>query len=154
MYDIVGKRNWFFILSGVLILLGIAPNPYVIAIGTFLTFFAMPVINANSQAIWQTKVEPDVQGRVFSVRHTIAFISIPLAFVTAGPMADYFFEPLMAKGGPLALGIGQNLGTGPGRGIGLMCIIYAGIVLLVTLLSAANPRMLNVEQELPDAVQD
>jgi hypothetical protein len=34
--------------------------------------FAGPFTNACSQAIWQSKVAPDVQGKVFAVRRAIA----------------------------------------------------------------------------------
>jgi MFS transporter, DHA3 family, macrolide efflux protein len=31
-----------------------------------------PLVNASNQAIWQAKVAPDVQGRVFAVQRLIA----------------------------------------------------------------------------------
>ena len=36
--------------------------------------------NGASQAIWQAKVAPDVQGRVFSARNMFATLMSPLAF--------------------------------------------------------------------------
>ncbi|MCB0032019.1 MAG: MFS transporter, partial [Anaerolineales bacterium] len=35
--------------------------------GFFMMFFS-PLLNGSNQAIWQAKVPPDLQGRVFSVR--------------------------------------------------------------------------------------
>jgi len=61
-----------------------------------------PFMNACSQAIWQAKVAPDVQGRVFSVRRAIAWSSGIIAPLLAAPLADYFFKPGMIAGGWLA----------------------------------------------------
>jgi len=57
---------------------------------------------------------PDVQGRVFSVRRMIAWSSLPLAYILAGPLADRFFEPLFAVDGALARKAGLILGLSRG----------------------------------------
>ena len=76
----------------------------------------------------------------------------PLAYLIAGPLADRVFEPLLAPGGPLAPSVGQLLGTGPGRGIGLLFIIMGIIKALVSIGGYLYPRIRLVEDELPDAV--
>jgi hypothetical protein len=73
----------------------------------FLGVLAIPFIDASNQAIWQSKVAPDVQGRVFSIRRLIAWLSTPLATLAAGPLADYLLEPAMQEGGSLAPVPGQ-----------------------------------------------
>jgi hypothetical protein len=114
--------------------------------------FFVPLASGNSQVIFQSKVARDVQGRVFSVRSAISQSMMPIAFLTAGPLADHFFEPLMREGGALANSfIGQLLGTGTGRGIALMFIISGLIGLIITGLVYANPRIRHLEDELPDA---
>jgi hypothetical protein len=115
--------------------------------------FAMPIINASSQAIWQSKVALDVQGRVFSVRRMIAWSTLPLAYIVAGPLADRVFKPLLVEGGPLTGSLGQILGVGPGRGVGLMFVVIGFLSILVTFFAYMNPHLRNVEDELPDAVQ-
>src|SRR5262249_37723761 len=69
------------------ILAGAAPSGRLIAIAAFSVFFSNPFIDGCSQAIWQTKVPADVQGRVFAARRMVAFSSIPLAYLCAGPLA-------------------------------------------------------------------
>ncbi|MFC2078301.1 MFS transporter, partial [Candidatus Bipolaricaulota bacterium] len=54
-----------------------------------------PFVNGASQSIWQAKVAPDVQGRVFSARRMIAFGIGPVVPVLAGMLADYVTEPAM-----------------------------------------------------------
>lgn len=54
--------------------------PWWMAAG-FLTAFFVPILNGASQAIWQSKVPPDVQGRVFAARRFLAQITSPLALI-------------------------------------------------------------------------
>lgn len=144
-----------FIILGVtgFIIAGTQPNAYFIGTGIFLLMFSVPLASGNSQVVFQTKVPQEIQGRVFSVRSTISQSMMPLAFLTAGPLADKFFEPLLQNGGALAnTFIGTTLGTGAGRGIGLMLILSGLTAILVSLMVYANPRIRNIENELPDAL--
>ena len=100
----------------------------------------------------QAKVAPDVQGRVFSLRQMLNTASFALAYLVAGPLADTIFEPLLAVDGSLAGSVGQLIGIGSGRGIGLMFMVM-GFLAVVTAVSAfGHPRIRNVEGELPDAI--
>jgi hypothetical protein len=144
----------FSLLAGVFLsFLGLQPSLPLMAVAGFGMMFAMPIINASSQAIWQSKVALDVQGRVFSVRRMIAWSTLPLAYIVAGPLADKVFKPLLVEGGPLANSLGKVIGVGPGRGVGLMFIVIGLLSILVTCLAYLNPHVRNVEDELPDATQ-
>jgi hypothetical protein len=48
--------------------------------------------------------------------------------------------------------LGALLGTGPGRGVGLMFVASAAVLLATSGLVYLNPRVRRVESELPDAV--
>jgi len=119
-------------------------------IGAFFTMFFMPVLNGSNQAIWQAKVAPDVQGRVFATRRMIAQITAPLAMLTAGPLADYLFEPAMQAGGAWAPQLGWLVGIGPGAGIGLLFVVTSLIGALAALLGYTIPAVRNIETILPD----
>jgi MFS family permease len=135
------------------IVAGLNPSPYVIGAGIFILMFFIPLASGNSQVVFQTKVARDVQGRVFSVRSAISQSMMPIAFLTAGPIADRLFEPLMREGGALASTfLGQWLGTGAGRGIALMYILAGLVAIVVSIFVYANPRIRNLEDELPDAL--
>ena len=97
---------------------------------------------------------PDVQGRVFAVRRMIAWSSLPLAYLAAGPLADQVFEPLLVEGGALANSVGRIIGTGQGRGIGMLYLILGIISLLATAAGFLYPRLRRVEIELPDIIVD
>ncbi|HSR16083.1 MAG TPA: MFS transporter [Gemmatimonadales bacterium] len=121
-----------------------------IAIGAILMFANGTVVNATSQVIWQTKVAPAIQGRVFALRRMLAQLISPLAILLAGPLADRIFEPAMAEDGPLAGSVGRVLGTGPGRGIGLMIVLSGLAISTLALIGWLHPRVRNLETELPD----
>lgn len=145
----------FAALAGAAVVLsGLQPNALLIAAGNFAVFFSVPLVNGCSQAIWQTKTAPDIQGRVFSVRAMIAWSTTPLSFLLAGPLADSVFEPLMAANGYLAESMGQLIGVGPGRGIGLMFVIMGVLMVMVAVMSFLHPRLRLVEDELPDMVAE
>ena len=136
-----------------IVIAGLQPNPWLIGAGLFILMFSVPLASGNSQVVFQTKVPREIQGRVFSVRSTISQSMMPLAFLTAGPLADKFFEPLMRDGGALAnTFIGQVIGTGAGRGIGLMAILAGLVGIIVSIFVYLNPRVRNLEDELPDAI--
>lgn len=44
------------------------------------------------------------------------------------------------------------MGTGPGRGMGLMFVLSGMLLLVASLLAFSNPRIRQVEEELPDAI--
>ncbi|WP_437896086.1 MFS transporter [Sorangium sp. So ce124] len=137
-----------------LALSGLRPSTVLIAIGSCATMFWVPLFNASAQAIWVAKVPPDIQGRVFAARWMIGWSSFPIAFAVAGPLAEGVFEPLVAAGGPLSATVGRLIGTGPGRGVALLAIVMGLVSALVALAGLFCPRLLRVEDELPDAIPD
>jgi hypothetical protein len=143
----------FLAVSSIFVsLLGLTPYLVVMGISGFCAMVFMPIINGSSQAIWQSKVAFDIQGRVFAIRRMIAWSMMPVAYLLAGPLADRIFKPLLAEGGPLAdTVIGQVIGVGPSRGIGLFFVILGVLGIITPLLAYLNPHVRNVEDELPDA---
>lgn len=149
-----GVYGFIAIVAVGAIITGLQANAWVVAIGMFVLISAVPIASGCSQVIWQTKVEPAIQGRVFAIRRMIAHFLLPLAYILGGVLADSVFEPAMNTGGNLAPIFGPYIGTGPGRGIGLLFIIGGVGLLVVTLIAYANPRLRNVEEELPDVLPE
>jgi len=143
----------FELLSGFcFMLMGMRPAFWLIAVGAFGAHITIAVVFGSNQALWQTKVEPENQGRVFAAQQMIASIATPLAYLMAGPLAEKIFEPWMASGSALALQLSMLLGSGPGRGIGLMFVLMGLAKITVSLLGYLNPRVRLIEDKLPDAV--
>ncbi len=147
-----GVLAFGFLFGVALVFVGLRPSPPLVACALFVVMLGAPIINGSSQAIWQVKVPPDVQGRVFAVRRLIAQFTAPLGFLGAGALADRVFEPLLAAGGPLADSAGRVLGVGPGRGIGLLYVSLAILPVLASLWGYARPGLRRVEHDLPDAL--
>ncbi|HEV7785503.1 MAG TPA: MFS transporter, partial [Thermoanaerobaculia bacterium] len=139
--------------SLILFLGGAQPSIPLIALAAFLFMLAIPFALASTQTILQSKVASAVQGRVFAVSGMVSAGALPLAALLAGPLADKVFGPLLLPGGRLAdTPVGHYLGVAPGRGVGLM-FICLGILSLITVgLFALNPRLRNLESEIPDAL--
>jgi len=141
------------LLSGVfMIVAGLAPSVPLIGVSAFFFGSGIPLILNCSQVIWQRKVAPELQGRVFAIRSTLATVAAPLAYLLGGPLVDYVFNPPLLPGGALAGSVGQLIGVGPGRGIGLLFMVLGGLTILLTLASYLNPHLRHLERELPDAV--
>ncbi len=115
-----------------------------------LFLFFIPIMNGSSQAIWQQKVAPDVQGRVFAVRRLIAQISFPLTLLIVAPLADLIFEPMMQPGGALVPLFGPLVGSGPGAGMALLIIVAGSMGAVAGLLGYMLPAVRNVETILAD----
>ncbi len=143
--------GWFIasLLGGVL--MGLGRSIPIWAVAAFLGVFFVPIINGSNQAIWQAKVPPDLQGKVFSIRRLIAWFVSPLAMLIAGPMADKLLEPAMRNPNSfLATSLGWLVGTGPGRGMALLFIIGGGMAALVGISGYAFRVLRQADTLLPD----
>lgn len=98
----------------------------------------MPILNGSNQAIWQAKVPPGLQGRVFSARRFIAWMANPLGMLLGGHLADRIFEPAFGE-----------RGVGTGVLLVLVGILGAGVALLAFLF----PQVREVEDRLEDAYE-
>jgi DHA3 family macrolide efflux protein-like MFS transporter len=145
----------FTLLAGFCIMLGgLRPSAVFITVAAFIFYFCFPIISGSSQAIWQSKVALDLQGRIFSLRNMVAMSCMPVAYLVAGSLSDYIFEPLMAEGGALASSVGSIIGVGPGRGIGLLFIVLGILTMIVAAVSYSYSHIRLVESELPDVITD
>ena len=118
--------------------------------GLALTALAGPLVNASNQAIWQSKVAPDLQGRVFSARRLIAWFTNPISPIIAGTLADFVLEPAARAQTGLPATFAWLVGTGPGAGMGLLIVLCGFASAAVGLLGYFIPAIYNAETILPD----
>jgi len=78
------------ISGGAVLAVGLAPaNMYLLAVAGMATFgFLNPIVNGPLLAVIQAKVEPELQGRVFTLLNAGAGLASPLGLLIAGPVAD------------------------------------------------------------------
>jgi hypothetical protein len=151
------KRRISGVLLGWLLLglfgqmtVGLGRSIPVWACGILVVHVLSAVIDSSNQAIWQAKVVPDVQGRVFASRRFIAMLIAPAGHMLAGPLADHILEPAMTEGGGLAPILGWLVGTGPGAGMAVVFACCGTLVALTTLTGCLTPAIRNVELIIPD----
>lgn len=132
------------------VLLGVGQTPAIWMAASFMGMLFVPLIDGSNQAIWQSKVAPDVQGRVFAIRRLVAWFVNPLANLLAGPLADNVFEPAMQADGAWVSVFGRLVGTGPGSGMGLMFVFAGLLAMSVALGGYLAPTVRTIETLLPD----
>jgi MFS family permease len=138
------------ILGVMLMTLTLTESPVVIVGSMFIGMFMIPIAAAMSQAIWLAKVEPDVQGRVFSVRIMLAQALLPIAYLLAGPLADKVFVPLMTGDSTLGLWLQGMLGAGTSRGYALFFLSLGVFVVAAAVASYLYPPLRHLERDIPD----
>lgn len=120
-----------------------------IVAGFFLEFF-IPVTVGSASAIWQIKVPPELQGRVFAARQLVSQLAVPVTTILGGLLADRVFEPLLTSADSSSGGLATLVGTGPGAGMGLL-IMFCGIFsALVGIVGYLFRSIRDVEDQLPD----
>jgi DHA3 family macrolide efflux protein-like MFS transporter len=134
-----------------LVMFGLGRGVWFWMLATGLGAIFFPLVNSASQAIWQAKVAPDVQGRVFSARRMIAWLSDPITPIIAGVLADYVTEPAMQSSTGLARTFGWLVGNRPGSGIALH-FVFAGLayITIPLIVYLFVPTVRDLEDGLPD----
>ena len=133
-----------------LIPVGLGQTALLWAAGAFFFMFFIPITNGSNQALWQAKVAPDVQGRVFSARRLIAQVSGPLGILLAGPLADRLFEPAMQGNTWLSRSLGPLFGTSAGSGMALLIMIVGVLGITAGVAGYMLPVVREVDTRLPD----
>ncbi|GLW99059.1 non-ribosomal peptide synthetase/MFS transporter [Microtetraspora sp. NBRC 16547] len=126
----------FVVGSGVgVVLMGVWPAVWLIAVGLFVRLACMSIGNAHWLSIIQVKVGPELQGRVLSVNVMLATAMQPLGFLAAGPLADW----------------AQPYTSGPGRGAAAVLLASGVFLLLWGLLGLRYRPLHHLEDLVPDS---
>lgn len=136
-----------------ILVMGLRPSFYLIAVAVLITYPCIPFFLACSKVIFQKKSPTYLQGRIFACYQTFLGLSFPISYGLAGPLTENLFEPLIVKDGLLASSLGNIIGTGTGRGIGLF-LVMMGILTMFTAIFAYFYKPLKlVEIDLPDIIE-
>lgn len=131
---------------------GISADLYITGTGMFLFFASLSFINASADVLVRNNVENKLQGRVWGIISLLSQAGTAVAYAVSGLMADYIFEPLLVKDGFLENSVGRIIGTGQGRGLGLMLIISGVGMLIVTFFIGKNRNVLKLEVNCGDCI--
>jgi hypothetical protein len=111
-----------------------------VAAAIFGVTLGIPVVNGALMALWMPRIPAELRGRTYAVIQMLVWSTEPIAYVTAGVLADRVFKPLLVQGGPLAGSLGALVGVGPTRGIGVLLGVVGVFVLAVTVGMALVPH--------------
>ena len=131
-------------------LVGLRPSVPLIGAGLFGYLVSSAIFQGCYTTMVQLRVPPLLQGRVFAFVQMVSMGAAPIAYVTAGPLGERVFEPLLAHGGPLSGTAGRLIGTGPGRGIALMYVLAGVAIVALTLVARRRSSLWNLEYALPE----
>jgi MFS family permease len=119
-----------------------------LAASFFAFMFMLPFVNTASTSIFQAKVAPDVQGRVFAAIGQIAVLTLPAAYLIAGPLTDRVAEPAVRA--PAWRAVAWLVGGRAGAGMGLLLVIGGLATTALSLAAYALPGLRRLEATLPD----
>jgi MFS transporter, DHA3 family, macrolide efflux protein len=137
-----------FLFGDLLLAVGRSLTAWVSA--AFLAAIFIPFISSGAQAIWQTSIPQDVQGRVFSVKEMLQTAVMPLGFLFGGLLADRVFEPAMRTGGGLVGAFHWLVGSGPGAGMALMFVCTATLGTLTGLAGLFSKNLRSLDTSEPE----
>jgi hypothetical protein len=136
------------------IVAGAVPVFWLLLASLFFYNAAVSYCDGTIGYLWQLKVRPDFQGRVFALRDALTMSLMPIGILLFSPVAEFWMEPRLQPGGAWASSIGRVIGTGPGRGIGFL-FIASGIVSIVILgIALLNRTLRRADVDIPDAVSE
>ncbi|GII31097.1 non-ribosomal peptide synthetase/MFS transporter [Planotetraspora mira] len=140
------------VLAAFCFVTGLRAELWVVAAGAFGMALWLTLLNGIYTTIVQVKVPQRLHGRVFALNTMIAWSTLPVGFGLIAPYGTDLFEPLMAPGGALAPTVGAVIGTGEGRGIGFMYLLFALLMAVIALV--ALRWLAGFDDRVPDAVAD
>lgn len=105
-------------------MLALGQNPVVWCIGGFLGWMSIPLMNANLDAVMRLRIPENIQGRIYAVRNSFQFFTIPIGYCAGGLLVDTVFEPFMASREQGSIFI-KLFGSGKGSGAAFLFLVLA-----------------------------
>lgn len=143
---VIGILGFEMVVSACTIVVGFRLPAVGIALTMLVYFVAIALSDGIGEALWQSRVAPAFQGRVFALRDMVALAALPLGLMITAPLAEFALEPALRPGGALTPTLGPLIGLGDGRGIGLIFILTGVLNALIVALAWLNPHIRRVEE--------
>jgi DHA3 family macrolide efflux protein-like MFS transporter len=115
---------------------GLTHRTALLAVAAFAYGGSIPIINASSQTLWQAKVPPEMQGRIFSFRRMVAWMMNPFAMLFSIPAA-HALSVLLPPASSASSGLAGIWDASPAGSLGLLatlCGAYSSLLAAVLLL--------------------
>lgn len=138
-------NSLLFSMSTENFLLAFGRSPLIWSIGGFLGWIFIPLMNTNLDAILRLRVPIEMQGRVYSVRNSLQFFTIPVGYLLGGIMVDKIFEPIMAVQGADSILV-EMFGSGKGSGAAFLFFVIAFMGIAVCLYFRKDKNIWKLER--------
>lgn len=127
-------------------MLALGRTPVIWCIGGFLGWIFIPLMSTNMEAILRLHIPENMQGRVYSVRNSLQFFTIPVGYFLGGFLVDQVFEPIMAmqESGSILVWL---FGEGKGSGAAFLFFVIAFAGIAVCLYFRFDKPMWELEDE-------
>ncbi len=142
--------GWSLWSACTFVLAGFGRSLYVWAFAAFFQGFFANIGMPLTYAIWQSHIDPAIQGRVMGIVRLVYQGSIPISMFVMTVLADRVIVPAMQPGQTLASLFGPFLGTGPGAAFALTMIV-PGLIFGVSfpLIGFLIPAVRNADDGTP-----
>jgi hypothetical protein len=148
---VLGILGFDMLLGAAVLVGGVWTSIPVLSVCAFVVMMCGPIIAACDQTLWQHKVPPALQGRLFALHELVVNAALPLAAIVGGLATERYFAPWMMPGGMLADTAGVFIGVGAGRGAGLMFVVVGVLTIALACAGLLAPTMRRIEDHVPDA---
>jgi MFS family permease len=141
------KKKVYSLIGGILlssigmIFFGLTKTVIFLSIFGFFIMFINVITNSSSQAIWQSKVTPQLQGRVFSARRVIAQLVGTIPMISSGPIVDKFLYKFFVDSNKFF----NFFGSGKGGALSFLATFSGVFTAIVAIIGFTNKTVMNVE---------
>ena len=127
-------------------LLALGRTPIVWCTGAILGWITLPLMNTNMDALFRLRIPVEMQGRVYSMRNTFQFFTIPLGYLMGGFLIDYVMEPFMQSRPERSLLV-TLFGTGKGSGAAALYFLLGVAGALTCIFFRKNKHIWDLEKD-------
>lgn len=141
------KRKIKSLLFGILVggvgmaMVGFTRNVIMLCIAAIIITISNVIANSSSQAIWQSKVKPELQGRVFSARRVIAQLVGAIPMIASGPIVDHVLGPYV----DYKIVLNALFGIEKAGAMSMLAALSGILTVIMILIFYSVPMLMHVE---------
>lgn len=122
-------------------MLALSDSPAIWCVAAVLGWLFTPFMSANMDVLLRSMIPLELQGRIYSIRNTLQFFTIPIGHFLAGVLIDYVLNPLM-KQPPRALAAVFGASNGAGSALLLFILGFLGVAVCLFFMGRKELRRL------------
>lgn len=137
-----------FSMSTENLMLSLGRNVWIWSLAGFLGWIAIPIMNTNLDALMRLNIPDEIQGRIYSVRNSLQFFTIPVGYFLGGFTVDYICEPIMANQENNLFTAIFGTGKGSGAALFFFMIAFAGIAVCLYFRNNRHIKSIDSNQKM------